>query len=52
VLLVILNMGTNSLTGSLPDFSTLKKLKQLHFFQNKLTGTLPDWLSRLNSLGM
>ncbi len=48
---VVLNFGTNALTGQVPDLSNLKNLKQLHFFQNRLTGSLPSWMGRMSSLG-
>ncbi|CAE5966296.1 unnamed protein product [Arabidopsis arenosa] len=37
-------LGNNSLSGSLPDFSSLKRLESLHFEDNRFTGNIPSSL--------
>ena len=40
----------NQLTGSIPDLSSLSKLRYLGLKDNRLSGTVPDWLGTLPRL--
>ena len=44
-----IDLGSNQLTGSIPDLSALTSLRYLWLSSNQLTGTIPD-LSALTSL--
>jgi len=46
-----INFDSNELSGSLPDFSSLKSLQNLILSRNVLTGTVPDAILQLNKLG-
>ncbi|XP_059632534.1 leucine-rich repeat receptor-like serine/threonine-protein kinase At2g14510 [Cornus florida] len=43
-------LGNNSLSGSIPDLSPLKRLKILHMEDNQLTGEIPPLLGNIDSL--
>ncbi|XWS69142.1 hypothetical protein CRYUN_Cryun04dG0154300 [Craigia yunnanensis] len=43
-------LDSNSLTGPLPDMTSLINLKIVHLENNKLTGPLPSYLGRLPNL--
>ncbi|GER25096.1 leucine-rich repeat family protein [Striga asiatica] len=43
-------LGNNSLTGSIPDLSTLRGLQNLHLENNQLGGTIPPSLGSLTNL--
>ena len=40
--LVELDLGVNSLSGTIPDLSSLDNLKELYLDQNNLSGSVPD----------
>ncbi|XP_050218608.1 probable LRR receptor-like serine/threonine-protein kinase At1g67720 [Mercurialis annua] len=43
-------LGNNNLTGSLPDFSTLKMLQTLHLEDNQFNGGIPSSLGNIKNL--
>ncbi|CAN4093001.1 unnamed protein product [Withania somnifera] len=43
-------LANNSLTGSIPDLSSLSNLESLHFEDNQLGGEIPPSLGNINSL--
>ncbi|CAH1418742.1 unnamed protein product [Lactuca virosa] len=43
-------LGNNSLSGSIPDFSTLKMLKTIHLEDNHLNGPIPSSLENIDRL--
>lgn len=43
-------LGNNSLSGSLPDFSPLKKLEIVHLEDNQFSGEIPTSLGNIDSL--
>ncbi|MCL7037329.1 hypothetical protein MKW94_022600 [Papaver nudicaule] len=43
-------LGNNSLTGPIPDLSSLRSLQRLHLQKNQLTGTIPSTLGDIGSL--
>ena len=45
-----LRLGSNQLSGSIPDVSTLTSLEYLYLNDNQLSGSLPATLGTLNSL--
>ena len=49
---VEINLGTNSLTGPIPDswWTTMPALKRLSLRQNRLTGSLPSTIGGLSNL--
>ncbi|GLJ59098.1 hypothetical protein SUGI_1492690 [Cryptomeria japonica] len=48
--LINISLANNNLTGTLPDFSRLRKLERLHLQNNSLSGEIPDWVSQLDNL--
>ncbi|KAF9673912.1 hypothetical protein SADUNF_Sadunf10G0073200 [Salix dunnii] len=47
---VTLWLGNNTLSGSIPDFSSLKMLETLHLEDNQLTGEIPLSLGNIKGL--
>ncbi len=45
-----LQLGFNSLTGSIPDLSNMTNLSHLYIYFNQLSGTIPSWLGNLPNL--
>lgn len=43
-------LGNNRLSGSIPDFSTLKMLKTIHLEDNHFSGPIPSSLGNINTL--
>ncbi|WVY98298.1 hypothetical protein V8G54_030449 [Vigna mungo] len=43
-------LGNNSLTGQIPDLSSLKMLKTLHLEDNQFSGVIPSSLGNISSL--
>ncbi|XP_010911833.1 uncharacterized protein [Elaeis guineensis] len=48
--LQVLNLSTNSLTGQLPDLSSLQNLRVLDLSTNRFTGNFPAWVGKLPDL--
>ncbi|KAK3184076.1 hypothetical protein Dsin_031362 [Dipteronia sinensis] len=45
-----LNLENNNLSGSLPDFTVLSSLRELHLFNNMLDGSFPKRFGQLSNL--
>lgn len=48
--LTSISLGNNSLSGSIPDLSPLKKLEMLHLEDNQFSGEIPQSLDGIDSL--
>ncbi len=44
-----LELFSNNLSGTVPDFSSLNNLEEINFYDNQLSGSIPDF-SNLNNL--
>ena len=49
-MLTVLNLHTNSLSGSIPDLSGASMLEELYLPNNMLTGPIPTWLNGSTNL--
>lgn len=48
--LVVLNLHSNMLSGTIPDLDTLASLEELYLANNKLSGSIPESLGNMSSV--